>query len=163
MSSAISMPLHLVQHNTAIRNVTILIVLLAAMYLAVNAIFGSNVQSRGLENGRAVTLENSIQAPNEALIKSQNDINTAAGNSASTNIQSVQTTTSSEPGDSNVETKVSVNGKQIKLDNNSSVHKVIRSNGQKTTVDISTQSNSISNNHSSLNLSIESSSETAND
>lgn len=147
-----------VLHSKTFRISMSLIVLMATFYIAANLQANSQAQ---LENAQHtdITVE-STQAPNQALVPTKSDI--SSDNSAQTSVssQSTSSNTSINAQQSSTESSVSVNGKNVPLKKNGTVHKVIRTNGSKTTLDISTQSNTSTSTDSSLDISLESSSET---
>lgn len=161
MSKAYSKASYLKRQSVAIQYTLILVVLLATFYVVTIAGVWSDDSTSMSKSSETNAGETTIEAPNEALLRSQKAIRTSAGSSVSTNVQAVQSTVVDEAGSPSVDTTVKVNGKQLKIGNNSSVRKVIKSDDQTTTVDVSTQSNSnsTSNSHTSLDISVESTSE----
>lgn len=160
MSKAYSKASQLKRQNVAIQYTLILVVLFATFYVVTIAGVWSDDSTSMSKSSETNAGEITIEAPNEALLKSQKEISSSAGSSASANVQAVQSAAVDEAGSPSVDTTVKVNGKQLKIGSNSSVRKIIRSDDQTTTVDISTQSNSTSNSHTSLDISVESTSET---
>lgn len=152
---------YLKRQGTVIRYTMILVLLLATFYVVTMSSDSSDESAREADkNSMTITEETTIEAPTEALLKSQENISTSNGASATADVQSSQTTTNYAAESPSVETTVSVNGENIKVDENASVRKVIKSDDQKTTVDISAESNSTSDHRSSLNISVRSTSNT---
>lgn len=164
MSNQFSRASYLKRQNVVIRYTAGLVLLLATLYVVTMASASSDESADKSDNNSvSITEKMTAEAPKEALLKSQEYIHGNVGGSVSTEVQASQNTASYEAEIPSVETNVSVNGQQIKVDDNSRVRKVIKSEDQKTMVDISTKSSTTSNNHSSLNISIRSTSSTKGD
>ncbi len=110
---------------------------------------------------KSIHLETEYEAPQKALFKSSKTVQSAgeATTKSSTSVRVEQSGASAKGVQSTADTKVEVNGRKILVDKDGSIHKVIRSGSQQTTLDISSNSQSSNSSSSSLDVSVESSSE----
>jgi len=144
-----------------VRYVTVATVVVTSSYIA--SIVAANDRHMPPNTPAYTNTDNatqSTQAPNEALLSTQETADTSTSDTTSVSLNSTQSSNDSENGASSNTATVQVDGKTVEVNGTGDVHKVIQSDNGITTVDISSNSNANSSNNSNIDISIQSSSDT---
>lgn len=144
------------EHNPVLRYGAVLVALLATFYLA--AVAGLNLHAQSATVQTESISDTSTQAPNQALVQTEPADVHASGTTSESSSEGSATVSNTGNGKTNA--SVRVNGKEVHVNGDGEVHKVIRSGGNNTSVDITMNSKSSNSNDSNLDISVESSSET---